>query len=47
MNNTSLKVNINGRLSNRRSERELDNLLFAINDYIGLKEQLNQKGSLV
>ncbi|MFA1738976.1 MULTISPECIES: helix-turn-helix domain-containing protein [Lysinibacillus] len=33
-------VNLIGELSNRRSRREFDSLLFAINDYIGLKEQM-------
>lgn len=37
-----LIVRLNGSPSNRCSKRELDNLLFAINDYIGLKDQLNQ-----
>jgi len=37
-----LSVRINGELSNRYSKRYLDNLLFAINDYIGLKDQLKQ-----
>lgn len=37
-----LSVRLNGKLSNRHSKRELDNLLFAINDYIGLKDQLKQ-----
>lgn len=40
-----LKIHLNGSLSNRRSKRELDILLFAINDYIGLKEQLKQGGN--
>ncbi|MGD2198443.1 helix-turn-helix domain-containing protein [Lysinibacillus fusiformis] len=35
-----LTVNLLGELSNRRSKRELDSLLFAINDYLGLKEQV-------
>lgn len=35
-----LTVNLHGELSNRRSKRELDSLLFAINDYLGLKEQI-------
>ncbi|MGE7673138.1 helix-turn-helix domain-containing protein [Lysinibacillus sp. NPDC094403] len=35
-----LTVNLRGELTNRRSRRELDSLLFAINDYIGLKEQV-------
>ncbi|ACA42249.1 hypothetical protein KQ41_06875 [Lysinibacillus fusiformis] len=35
-----LTVNLRGELSNRRSKRELDSLLFAINDYLGLKEQV-------
>lgn len=36
------KVNIrlNGELSNRYSKREFDNLLFAVNDYVGLKNQI-------
>ena len=42
------KVNIrlNGELSNRRSKREFDSLLFAIHDYVGLKEQLKQKETM-
>lgn len=32
-----LTVNIRGELTNCRSKRELDSLLFAINDYILLK----------
>lgn len=39
-----LNINLNGSLSDRRSKRELDSLLFTINDYIGLKEQLQQGG---
>ncbi|WP_257216174.1 helix-turn-helix domain-containing protein [Lysinibacillus sphaericus] len=39
-----LTVNLRGELTNRRSRRELDSLLFAINDYIGLKEQVKQCG---
>jgi len=35
-----LTVNLLGELSNRHSKRELDYLLFAINDYLGLKEQV-------
>lgn len=35
-----LTVNLLGDLSNRRSKRELDSLIFAINDYLGLKEQM-------
>lgn len=38
-----LSIHLNGRLTNRRSKRELDSLLFAVNDYIGLKDQLNQQ----
>ncbi|MDP1395147.1 MULTISPECIES: XRE family transcriptional regulator [Bacilli] len=34
-----LTVKLLGSISNRRSKRELDSLLFAINDYLGLKEQ--------
>lgn len=30
-----LTVNLHGELSNRRSKRELDSLLFAIKDYLG------------
>lgn len=39
------KVNIrlNGELSNRYSKREFDNLLFAVHDYVGLKNQLRQQ----
>lgn len=33
-------VKINGRLSNRPSYRELESLLFAINYYVGIKEQM-------
>ncbi|WEA41697.1 helix-turn-helix domain-containing protein (plasmid) [Lysinibacillus sp. fkY74-1] len=40
----TLTVNLRGELTNRRSHRELDSLLFAINDYIGLKEQVKQCG---
>lgn len=39
---SNLTVKLRGNLSNRRSHRELDSLLFAINDYIGLKEQVNK-----
>lgn len=39
-----LSIRLNGKLTNRRSKRELDNLLFAINDYIGLKDQFKQGG---
>lgn len=35
-----LTVTLLGELSNRRSKRELDSLLFAIKDYLGLKEQM-------
>lgn len=35
-----LTVDLLGELSNRHSKRELDSLLFAINDYLGLKEQM-------
>ncbi|MFJ7982188.1 helix-turn-helix domain-containing protein [Lysinibacillus xylanilyticus] len=35
-----LTVNLRGELANRRSRRELDSLLFAIEDYIGLKAQV-------
>ncbi|AXQ50872.1 helix-turn-helix domain-containing protein [Lysinibacillus fusiformis] len=35
-----LTVHLLGELSNRRSKRELDSLLFAINDYLRLKEQM-------
>lgn len=37
-----LTVQLRGNLSNRRSKRELDALLFAIEDYIGLKEQVDK-----
>jgi len=40
-----LTVNLRGKLTNRRSRRELDSLLFAIEDYIGLKEQVKDVGS--
>lgn len=40
--NGNLTVLVRGNLSTRRSRRELDSLLFAIKDYIGLREQLNQ-----
>lgn len=46
MRNNIINIRLNGKLSNRRSKRELDNLLFAINDYVGLKEQLNQQRNL-
>ncbi|KPN96436.1 hypothetical protein AO843_16905 [Lysinibacillus sp. ZYM-1] len=39
-----LTVNIRGELTNRRSRRELDSLLFAINDYTGLKVQMRERG---
>lgn len=39
---SKISIRLNGSLSNRRSKREVDNLLFAINDYIGLKDQLKQ-----
>ncbi|UXJ69487.1 helix-turn-helix domain-containing protein [Lysinibacillus fusiformis] len=35
-----LTVSLLGELSNRHSKRELDSLLFAINDYLALKEQV-------
>ncbi|UJF33928.1 helix-turn-helix domain-containing protein [Paenibacillus hexagrammi] len=35
-----LTVHLRGSISNRRSKRELDSLLFAIEDYIGLKDQV-------
>ncbi len=38
-----LSIRLNGSLSNRRAKREVDNLIFAINDYIGLKDQLKQQ----
>lgn len=41
--NNKLSIRINGKLSNRYSKREVDNLLFAINDYIGLNDQLKQQ----
>ncbi|MDM5246122.1 helix-turn-helix transcriptional regulator [Lysinibacillus sp. G4S2] len=40
-----LTVNLRGKLTNRRSRRELDSLLFAIEDYIGLKEQVEDVGT--
>lgn len=46
MRNNIINIRLNGKLSNRRSKRELDNLLFAINDYVGLKEQLKQQRNL-
>ncbi|MCR8852867.1 XRE family transcriptional regulator [Lysinibacillus fusiformis] len=36
----NLTVNLFGELTNRRSRRELDSLLFTIKDYINLKEQM-------
>lgn len=33
-------VKIRGAITNPRSKRELDSLLFAIDDYVGLKEQV-------
>lgn len=36
-----LTVYLRGTTSNRRSKRELDSLLFAIEDYVGLKDQVN------
>lgn len=38
----TMTVQLRGTLSNRRSKRELDSLLFAIEDYIGLKKQVNE-----
>lgn len=35
-----INIRMNGELSNRRSKREFDSLLFAIHDYVGLKEQI-------
>lgn len=35
-----LTIQLRGITSNRRSKRELDSLLFAIKDYIGLKDQV-------
>lgn len=35
-----LTIHLRGTTSNRRSKRELDSLLFAIEDYVGLKEQV-------
>ncbi|WP_197223548.1 hypothetical protein [Lysinibacillus sphaericus] len=37
-----VNIRLNGELSNRYSKREIDNLLFAINDYVGLKNQLKK-----
>ncbi|WP_338754935.1 helix-turn-helix transcriptional regulator [Bacillus sp. FJAT-52991] len=37
-----LTYQLRGKLSNRRSKRELDTLLFAIEDYVGLKEQVRE-----
>jgi transcriptional regulator with XRE-family HTH domain len=37
-----LTVHLRGSISNRRSKRELDSLLFAIEDYIGLKNQVDR-----
>lgn len=42
-----LNINLNGSLSDRRSKRELDSLLFAINDYIDLREQPKKKEMMV
>jgi len=41
---TLSKVNVRliGSLSSRRSKRVLDSLLFAINDYVGLRNHLKQ-----
>lgn len=36
-----LSIHLNGKLTNRHTKRELEYLLFAIEDYVGLKEQLN------
>lgn len=36
----ALTVRLRGKTSNRRSKSELDSLLFAIEDYVGLKEQV-------
>ncbi|PRO66450.1 helix-turn-helix domain-containing protein [Alkalicoccus urumqiensis] len=37
-----LHVQLRGELTNRRSRRELDNVIFAVEDYLNIKEQ---KGS--
>ncbi|TFD94552.1 XRE family transcriptional regulator [Jeotgalibacillus sp. R-1-5s-1] len=38
----NLSVNLRGSTSNRRSKRDLEHLLFAIEDYIGLAEQVRK-----
>ncbi len=38
-----INIRLNGELTNRRSKREFDSLIFAIHDYIGLKNQLRQQ----
>jgi len=47
MMNNKLSIRLKGRLSNRYSKRELDNLLFAIDDYVGLKDQLKLKEMII
>lgn len=37
-----LTVQLRGRTSTRKSKRELESLLFAIEDYVGLQEQLGR-----
>jgi len=36
------EISIKGTVSNRKTYREVENLLFAIDDYIGLKQQLEE-----
>lgn len=36
-----LTVHLRGAISSRRSKRELDSLIFAIEDYVGLNDQVN------
>lgn len=40
VNDEKTTVKIRGAITNPRSKRELDSLLFAIDDYVGLKEQV-------
>jgi len=35
-----INIRLNGELTNRHSKREFDSLIFAIHDYIGLKNQV-------
>lgn len=39
-NKGQVTVHLRGTLSNRRSKRELENVIFAVEDYLGLQEQM-------